>query len=88
MGSLGIVVSKDAQKPAFVRDTLELGPARAAGLKAGDQILVIDGISTVDMSLEEVVGSLRGPVGTWVALTVLSDDDQVELSIVRASPTP
>lgn len=49
---------------------LEGSPAHAAGLKAGDKILSIDGRSTRNMNLGEAVHLMRGPIGRKVALTV------------------
>jgi carboxyl-terminal processing protease len=62
-------------------------PADKAGIKAGDVILAIDGQSTDNMSLAEVIIKVRGPAGTPVTLTVLhkGDTEPVEINIVRAS---
>ena len=45
-------------------------PAEKAGLKAGDQILAIDGRDTTDMALDYAVSIIRGEKGTEVTLTV------------------
>ena len=45
-------------------------PAEKAGLKAGDNILAIDGKDTTDMSLDSAVSLIRGKKGTDVTLTV------------------
>lgn len=64
---------------------LEASPAQKAGLKAGDSILAIDGVSTLDMSLEEAVGRIRGPKGTAVVLTIGREENNsiTDISIVR-----
>lgn len=49
---------------------LEGSPAHAAGIKAGDKVLSIDGKSTKHMSLGEAVHLMRGTVGRRVALQV------------------
>lgn len=61
-------------------------PAAEAGIRAGDIILEIDGISTSEMSLEEAVLRIRGPEGTPVKLLVLhqSETEPEEIEIVRA----
>ncbi len=46
-------------------------PAFRAGLKAGDQIIRINGESTKDMTLMEAIKRLRGPKGTQVTISVL-----------------
>jgi carboxyl-terminal processing protease len=45
-------------------------PAEKAGLQSGDQILAINGTSTVSLSADEAVSLIRGPKGTKVVLTV------------------
>ncbi|HEV3245508.1 MAG TPA: S41 family peptidase [Candidatus Paceibacterota bacterium] len=46
-------------------------PASKAGIKAGDQILNIDGTSTAQMDVTTAVEDIRGPAGTNVTLTIL-----------------
>ena len=64
---------------------IEGGPAEAAGIKAGDVILEVNGESIEGLSTLEAVTLIRGPRGTTVVLLVqhLTDIDPVELSIVR-----
>ena len=49
---------------------LEGTPAKAAGFMAGDKIVSIDGVSTIDLTVEEAVTLIRGPKGTDVTLTI------------------
>lgn len=65
---------------------LEGSPAEKAGVIAGDIILKVDGISTENMSLEQVVSKIRGEAGTTVKITVINEKDKVqrEISIIRA----
>lgn len=51
---------------ATMQKVFEDGPAWNVGAKDGDLILSIDGESTEDMSIVEVVQKLRGPVGSKV----------------------
>ncbi len=46
-------------------------PAAQKGLRAGDVISAVEGTSTEDMSLDDVVDAVRGPEGTEVELTIL-----------------
>ena len=46
-------------------------PAAKAGLKAGDQILAIDGTPTLNMNVTEAVEMLKGEPATTVHLTVM-----------------
>lgn len=58
-------------------------PAEAAGIKAGDQIISIDGTSTDGISTEKAVSKIRGPVGTTVVITVIRDGKPHDIEIVR-----
>lgn len=53
-----------------VLDALEGGPSEALGLRAGDQIVGINGEDATDTNVEEVYQRLRGPKGTEVDVTV------------------
>jgi carboxyl-terminal processing protease len=59
-------------------------PAEAAGIRAGDQILSVDGESTEGLTLTEAALRIRGEIGTTVTLTVRHDDGMIEdIPIVR-----
>ena len=60
------------------------GPAEAAGLKAGDTIIAVDGVSCVP-GTEAVSKMIAGEEDTTVVLTVVHEDGSAEdYSIVRA----
>jgi len=66
---VGIVITvKD--KVLTVVSPIEGTPAYEAGMKAGDQIIMIGDRSTKDISIREAVKLIRGPKGTKVKLTV------------------
>ncbi len=46
-------------------------PAEKAGIKSGDHILKIDGVSTQGMDVDAAIKKIRGPKGTQVTLTML-----------------
>ncbi|MEK7557904.1 MAG: S41 family peptidase [Patescibacteria group bacterium] len=48
-------------------------PAEKAGLKAGDKIYAIDGISTAGITIDEAVNKIRGVKNTEVILTISRD---------------
>lgn len=60
-------------------------PAHQAGLLPGDWIVLIDGVETIGMSVEEAVTRIRGEKGTEVVLTISRDgvDGLIEISITR-----
>jgi len=60
-------------------------PSEKAGIRAGDLVLKIDGVSTQGMDVTNAVKRIRGPKGTAVALTVLRAgwDAPREIKITR-----
>ena len=52
---------------------IEGTPAFKAGLRAGDQIVGIDGESTKNMNLMDAVKRLRGPKGSKVTVTIMRE---------------
>ena len=52
---------------------IEGTPAYKAGLKPGDKIIKINGVSTRGISLMEAVKKLRGPKGTKVTITIFRE---------------
>lgn len=60
-------------------------PASEAGLKAGDQIVLIDGKPTESMSLEQASAQIKGEVGSEVKLTISRGTEaDFEVAIARA----
>ena len=60
-------------------------PAEAAGIRAGDIVLEVEGTSTEGMSLYDAVTLIRGPRGTPVRLLVLheGEPEPVEITVIR-----
>ena len=85
-GGIGIQIGV-RDKRLTVIAPIEDTPADKAGLKAGDIILEIDGISAMDVSLEDAVSKIRGPKGKAVELTILHKDSQSpeKVTIVRGT---
>ena len=67
----GITISKTA------------GSATASGLKEGDLLEAIDGVSLVAGKLDEAILSLQGKAGTKVALTVRRGDESLIVDVPR-----
>ncbi|MGA9379925.1 MAG: carboxyl-terminal processing protease CtpA [Phormidium sp.] len=53
-------------------------PAQKAGIKPGDRILKIDGVSTTEFTLDEAAAQMRGPMGSQVVLTVARQQAEAE----------
>lgn len=56
-------------------------PAFKAGILVGDRIIKIDGESTENMSIRDVVKKLRGNLGTKITLTVVHEGDNTPTDI-------
>ena len=65
---------------------IEETPAFRAGIMAGDQIVLVEGESTKDMTLIEAVKKLRGPEGTEVTIGIMRAGftEPRDFTIVRA----
>jgi carboxyl-terminal processing protease len=66
---VGMVVELKDRLVTIV-STFKDSPAESAGIKAGDIIMSVDGVSTSGQNLDEVVGQIKGPEGTTVVLSV------------------
>jgi carboxyl-terminal processing protease len=45
-------------------------PGERAGIRSGDQLVEVDGVTAADWTMERAVRALRGPIGTSIDLTV------------------
>jgi carboxyl-terminal processing protease len=81
---VGIEISTENNQ-LIVVSPIDDTPADKAGLRAGDIILAVDGLSTQDMSTQEAVSKIRGPKGTEVELLILGKEDKTPkaVTIVR-----
>ncbi|MCX6712944.1 MAG: S41 family peptidase [Candidatus Vogelbacteria bacterium] len=61
-------------------------PAKKAGILSGDKVLKVDGATTMDVPLDEVIRRIRGKEGTAVILNLLHEKerDPVDIRVVRA----
>ena len=58
-------------------------PAARSGIKAGDQIIAVDGVEIDTKDLQQTVGRLRGHSGTKVTVTVLHEDVAIDHEMRR-----
>jgi carboxyl-terminal processing protease len=69
-GGVGAELGGNLANEIVIIAPLKGTPAEAAGLKAGDVIMGINGSSTEGMSVDQAVNIIRGPVGQKVILSV------------------
>ena len=86
-GGIGAYVTQD-EEGRFLLEPIDEGqPAAVAGILTGDILLAIDGQPvTPEMTVEDVVVTIRGPVGKEVTLTVLhpGETTPVDVTVMRA----
>lgn len=58
-------------------------PAERAGIRSGDQVLLIDETSTEGLSSDQAVKLIRGPKGTTVKFKMLREGELLDISVVR-----
>lgn len=83
-GGLGIEVGTE---DGFIKviSPIEDTPAYRAGIKPGDLITRLDGVSVKDMTLDEAVKRMRGEPNTKIVLTIVrkSESKPLVMTIVR-----
>lgn len=84
-GGIGAVLRHQASAHRlFIERAPERGAAARAGLRAGDEVVEIDGVAVREMDRPSVVMRLRGEVGTRVRLSVARDGGTQEIEVERA----
>jgi carboxyl-terminal processing protease len=83
---LGILVTKRNDQVTVITP-IEGTPAARLGVRAGDIISEVEGTSTSELTLDEVVKRLKGPKGTTVHIKIMRTGikEPIPLSIVRAA---
>ncbi len=90
-GGVGLSISKAAKStpedPAYVRvaQPIDNSPGFRAGIQSGDLIIKINGTDTSTITMNEVLGMLRGPVGESVTVTIKRGKNLIfDKTLVRA----
>jgi carboxyl-terminal processing protease len=83
---IGALVRMNEADQLQIVGLIEDQPAEAAGLRPGDIVVAVDGMSIEDLNLYEAIGLIRGPQGTRVVLTVLREGaaEPLDIEIERA----
>ncbi len=76
ISGIGAQLELDQDKNIVIVAPLAGSPAEAAGLRAKDIIVTIDGVSTSGMSVNDAVQKIRGTKGTTVKLGVVRNKTQ------------
>lgn len=77
-----ISIDQETSYP-FISGIIEGGTAEEAGLRPQDTIYQVDGESTFQMSLTDVVSRVKGDEGTTVTLSILRGDEVFDVEVKR-----
>jgi carboxyl-terminal processing protease len=71
MSGVGIKLEANPRtQQLVVAEAIDNSPASKAGIKAGDEIVAIDGKSTKNMTLEGAISLIRGEIGKAITLKI------------------
>jgi len=84
-GGMGAVIYKpDVNGNVLINEPYEGSPAAKAGIRCGDEVLAIDGVSTHGLTSAESSDRMRGKPGTTVVLTIKKlRGETVDVPVVR-----
>lgn len=80
---IGVGIEKCDEGIRIVK-VYEDSPAEKAGLRDGDIILAVDGVSTHGKDADAVASEIRGKEGTYVTLTILRQSQKTDITVRRA----
>lgn len=84
-GGIGSIISQNKNNQIIISEPYEGMPAEKAGLKAGDILLEVDGISLKGKNVSDVSELLKGQAGTSVKITLqhFADKNTTTKTITR-----
>lgn len=81
---IGAYLIQDEKTGAlYITDFVNGSNAREVGIKAGDEIIEVDGVSIAGMDLEEIIARVKGPAGTSVTLKIRRNGQSYTYSVER-----
>ncbi|HTX03594.1 MAG TPA: S41 family peptidase [Candidatus Acidoferrales bacterium] len=85
-GGIGVYIVQDPRTHDTLISPIPDNPAIAAGVKPGDIVLAVDGVSARNEPLDSIEHRIRGQVGTRVVLLLQNPKDRAKrsLTITRA----
>ncbi|MGN7479374.1 S41 family peptidase [Solibacillus silvestris] len=73
---IGVVIEK-VESGIQITELIDGGSAKSAGLKVGDVITEIDGMSTTVLTIDQASSRIKGAENTAVSLTILREDGTI-----------
>lgn len=80
---IGVTVELQEEGGLVVKQVTAGGPAEAAGILAGDEVIAVEGKSLEGLTLAQIKPMIRGKEGTTVGLTIRRGEQQFEVGVVR-----
>jgi len=80
-GGIGVYIVQDPRTHDTLISPIPDNPAIAAGVKPGDVVLAVDGISAHNQPLDTIEHRIRGQVGTRVVLQLENPKDRIKRSV-------
>ena len=80
-GGIGVYIVQDPRTHDTLISPIPDNPAIAAGVKPGDIVLAVDGVSAHNQPLDTIEHRIRGQVGTRVMLMLQSPKDRAKRSV-------
>jgi carboxyl-terminal processing protease len=83
---IGAYVDQAPDGGVYIIRVFEDGPAEAAGLRANDVVIAVDGQDVTGNTINESLLLIRGPAGSSVQLTIIreGEEEPLILSVMRA----
>ena len=82
---IGVILSEDDNKNAYIVSVMKNTPAEEAGLKAGDVIKKVDGTNYLGKGSSAVANKVRGKAGSSVQLVIQRDGKDINVKVKRAA---
>lgn len=80
---VGMIVQLNEEGYVTILRVEDGGPAKEAGVLAGDTLIAVDGQDIKDLDINETKNRVRGEEGTKVSLTVLREGKELTLEVER-----
>ncbi len=81
---IGISVQKNSDGTCLIIQVYDGSGAEAAGIRAGDILIGVDGVMFTAENQDATIDSIKGTEGTTVNITVLRDGVQKSFNVVRS----
>lgn len=80
---VGMIVQLNEEGYVTILRVEEGGPAKEAGVQAGDTLIAVEGQDIKGLDIDETKNRVRGEEGTRVSLTVLREGKELTLEVER-----